>query len=345
MNGRIYDPRLGRFLSPDPYVQAPYNSQNYNRYSYCLNNPLKYTDPDGESFIVAAAIIIGAAIGAHTGYKIAKSKGYDWNDGKMWGYIIGGGVIGGVAGWCGASVATSVMASSLAAGAGTIEASAVAGGMSGLVGGAINGGGMALISGGDAIDVIGGIMQGGCIGAFSGAAAGAAGAGINQLADKLSETVEAFKTARNWLPLNTISYAGSSVASKSVSNAVQGRNPFDISYKDIFNVGIIIPAAIDMTTMVAPSIIKSYLNNNLLKDTNRSIKTAKARTSIDNKGNMNIEAYAEIETAAHYEWKLHNSRPFRRYEFIDTKVSVMGMEGCLIENYNSLIYSLIYRYK
>ena len=50
MNGRIYDPRLGRFLSPDPYVQAPYNSQNYNRYSYCLNNPLKYTDPSGKLF-------------------------------------------------------------------------------------------------------------------------------------------------------------------------------------------------------------------------------------------------------------------------------------------------------
>ena len=50
MNGRIYDPRLGRFLSPDPYVQSPYNSQNYNRYSYCLNNPLKYTDPSGKLF-------------------------------------------------------------------------------------------------------------------------------------------------------------------------------------------------------------------------------------------------------------------------------------------------------
>ena len=41
---------LGRFLSPDPYVQAPDFSQNFNRYSYCLNNPLKYTDPDGEIF-------------------------------------------------------------------------------------------------------------------------------------------------------------------------------------------------------------------------------------------------------------------------------------------------------
>lgn len=50
MNARLYDPVLGRFLSPDPYVQMPEMSQNYNRFSYCLNNPLKYTDPDGELF-------------------------------------------------------------------------------------------------------------------------------------------------------------------------------------------------------------------------------------------------------------------------------------------------------
>lgn len=47
MNGRVYDPVLGRFLSPDKYVQEADNSQNYNSYSYCLNNPLKYTDPSG----------------------------------------------------------------------------------------------------------------------------------------------------------------------------------------------------------------------------------------------------------------------------------------------------------
>jgi RHS repeat-associated protein len=47
MNGRVYDPWLGRFPSPDPFVQAPGNNQSYNRYSYCLNNPLKYTDPSG----------------------------------------------------------------------------------------------------------------------------------------------------------------------------------------------------------------------------------------------------------------------------------------------------------
>ncbi|CAC9483588.1 hypothetical protein BPUTSESOX_624, partial [uncultured Gammaproteobacteria bacterium] len=47
MNGRVYDPQIGRFLSADPYIQAPYNTQSYNRYSYVMNNPLKYTDPSG----------------------------------------------------------------------------------------------------------------------------------------------------------------------------------------------------------------------------------------------------------------------------------------------------------
>jgi len=50
MNGRIYDPAIGMFLSPDPILQDPGNTQNYNRYSYVLNNPLKYTDPTGLSF-------------------------------------------------------------------------------------------------------------------------------------------------------------------------------------------------------------------------------------------------------------------------------------------------------
>ena len=50
MNARLYDPVLGRFLSPDPYVQSPDFSQNFNRYAYALNNPLKYTDESGEFF-------------------------------------------------------------------------------------------------------------------------------------------------------------------------------------------------------------------------------------------------------------------------------------------------------
>ena len=49
MNGRMYDPVLARFLSPDPIVQLPEYSQSYNSYSYVLNNPLLFTDPSGFS--------------------------------------------------------------------------------------------------------------------------------------------------------------------------------------------------------------------------------------------------------------------------------------------------------
>ena len=59
MNARLYDPLVGRFLSPDPHVQAPDFTQNFNRYSYCLNNPLKYSDEDGEW----VHIVIGAVLG------------------------------------------------------------------------------------------------------------------------------------------------------------------------------------------------------------------------------------------------------------------------------------------
>jgi RHS repeat-associated protein len=47
MNGRVYDPGLGRFLSADPYVTRPFDGQGLNRYSYVLNNPLAFADPSG----------------------------------------------------------------------------------------------------------------------------------------------------------------------------------------------------------------------------------------------------------------------------------------------------------
>ncbi|MDV5168329.1 RHS repeat-associated core domain-containing protein [Photobacterium rosenbergii] len=50
MNGRMYDATIGRFISADSFIQAPSNSQSYNRYSYVLNNPMKYTDPSGHFF-------------------------------------------------------------------------------------------------------------------------------------------------------------------------------------------------------------------------------------------------------------------------------------------------------
>lgn len=47
MNGRVYDPRLARFLQADPVVQAASDTQLFNRYSYTRNNPLNATDPSG----------------------------------------------------------------------------------------------------------------------------------------------------------------------------------------------------------------------------------------------------------------------------------------------------------
>ena len=70
MNGRMYDPVVSRMLAPDNFVQTPDFSQNFNRYSYALNNPLKYTDPDGE-FIIEA-IMIGAFI--NTTMQLASGK-------------------------------------------------------------------------------------------------------------------------------------------------------------------------------------------------------------------------------------------------------------------------------
>lgn len=47
MNGRAYDPDLGRFISADPYVPFPESQQSYNRYSYVFNNPMSLNDPTG----------------------------------------------------------------------------------------------------------------------------------------------------------------------------------------------------------------------------------------------------------------------------------------------------------
>ena len=51
MNGRVYDPMLGRFGAPDPMTENPFSTQGWNRYSYVGNSPLNFTDPSGYCFM------------------------------------------------------------------------------------------------------------------------------------------------------------------------------------------------------------------------------------------------------------------------------------------------------
>lgn len=109
MNARLYDPLLGRFLSPDPYVQAPDFSQNFNRYSYALNNPLRYTDENGEFWLY----VIGAAIGGITNW-IANGCEFTWDGLKYFG---AGAAIGALSWGASAFTASAFSACGVAAGA------------------------------------------------------------------------------------------------------------------------------------------------------------------------------------------------------------------------------------
>ena len=62
MNARLYDPVLGRFLSPDPFIQAPDLSQNFNRYTYAMNNPFRFTDQSGEFWWFVLGAVAGGAL-------------------------------------------------------------------------------------------------------------------------------------------------------------------------------------------------------------------------------------------------------------------------------------------
>ncbi|XP_074649459.1 uncharacterized protein LOC141904717 [Tubulanus polymorphus] len=136
MNGRVYDPEVGRFLSPDPHVQDPYDTQSFNRYSYAKNNPLRYNDPSGFFFkkigrffkkvftprviiaVVASAVTFGAATPWAAG--LAVSAGLTGASAA----VATGAIAGATAGFVG----------------GTIATGSVKGGLQGALGGAITGG-------------------------------------------------------------------------------------------------------------------------------------------------------------------------------------------------------------
>jgi RHS repeat-associated protein len=120
MNGRLYDPLLRRFLNADENIQDPYNTQNYNKYGYVMNNPLMFNDPSGEfiwflgaawaaSHIFLATVITGAVIGAAVGvaaYSLgAAISGGKWQLGGALKSMFWGGVSGAVTAGIGSAFA------------------------------------------------------------------------------------------------------------------------------------------------------------------------------------------------------------------------------------------------
>lgn len=166
MNGRMYDPALGRFLSPDPYVQMPDFSQNFNRYSYCLNNPLIYTDPTGEVFGVDD-VIFSAIIGAMINVATQTMSGNMHSFGDFW-LSAGVGFLSGAAGGA---------AGQLVGGAinvGGFAGGALSGAAGGAAGGFVSGSGNAWINGAS----FGDGLQSGFISCGKGAFVGALFGGV-----------------------------------------------------------------------------------------------------------------------------------------------------------------------
>ena len=126
MNGRIYDPKLRRFLSPDNFVQDSENTQNFNRYGYVLNNPLLYIDQSGEIITLGAAVLIGVGVAILTNSIINMTNGV-----PFWYGIGKAGVMGGIQGAISfgiGSVATSTFSSSVSQAAFQAGAHGITGG-------------------------------------------------------------------------------------------------------------------------------------------------------------------------------------------------------------------------
>ena len=136
MNVRVYDPLTAMFFSPDPYVQAPGDWLNYNRYGYAYGNPFKYTDPSGNNPLLIAAFLGGII---NVGLQIL--SGNIHNVGNFF-TAFGVGVIAGLTGaWAGAATSAAIGGSS-----GFISG-AITGAAGGAVGGIIGGAGNSWMNG------------------------------------------------------------------------------------------------------------------------------------------------------------------------------------------------------
>jgi RHS repeat-associated protein len=148
MNGRIFDPLIGRFMQADPFVQFPDALAAYNRYSYVLNNPLNATDPSGyflkkllknKNFRLLLSIAISAYIGV-----------------GGWEFLHGAGGAGGVGGFTGSLAGN-------AAAAGFVSGAINSGTLEGAVTGAFTS--LAFFGAGQAASALGGALGDGALAA------------------------------------------------------------------------------------------------------------------------------------------------------------------------------------
>ena len=72
LNARYYDSTTARFLTEDTYAGKANDPLSLHRYTYCANNPLRYTDPDGHFFGALFRFVAGAVVGAVTEYVTQK---------------------------------------------------------------------------------------------------------------------------------------------------------------------------------------------------------------------------------------------------------------------------------
>jgi RHS repeat-associated protein len=185
MNGRLYDPKLHRFLSPDNFVQNQYNTQNYNRYAYAMNNPLMFTDANGEFF----HLIIGALIGGIVNW-IANGAEFSW---KGLGYFGVGAAAGALGAGVGAGVGSALAGTGF--GAGFVGASTVGtigsgffsgltiGAAGGASGGFASGFGNALVGGDSFGSALNAGLKNGALGAIGGGVVGGLVGGVDAALD------------------------------------------------------------------------------------------------------------------------------------------------------------------
>ncbi len=176
---RYYDPELGRFIQPDTIIQAPFDPQSLNRYSYCRNNPINYTDPSGH-FWWLIFIIIAAIIGGIAGGVAAHNAGGNVIAGIAIGFIAGAALAG----------ASMLVAGVMMEAFGAASLASLTIGQGALIGattGAISGFGMGMVTGwaggkGSASDIFksaaSGMLWGAATGAITGAATTAIAKGI-----------------------------------------------------------------------------------------------------------------------------------------------------------------------